>query len=63
MSKTKALIEGSFTCYHLTPTQPHPIDLVFLGKSVLVDFWVEIGKVSSLGAGLGLRSNFWAYYP
>jgi hypothetical protein len=43
MSKTKALIEGSFTCYHLTPTQPHPIDLVFLGKSVLVDFWVEIG--------------------
>lgn len=45
------------------PDSTPPSCLVFLGKSVLVDFWVEIGKVSSLGAGLGLRSNFWAYCP
>jgi hypothetical protein len=30
--------------------------LIFRGESVLVDFWAEIGKVSSLGAGLGRRS-------
>jgi hypothetical protein len=35
----------------------NPTQLIWcLGKSVLVDFWVERGKVSSLGAGLGLRS-------